>query len=389
MLTLLRTTLGVIAAACIASASIASPGGSLPLRVVVNEVEQTDAQNAPASGLRQAMANPERLKAAIAAQERHTDALLQEAGARGTAVSWDQNSNPVIKVYVDEASSVTAIPSTLDGIPVQVEFSGRVYALNVECESRDDQCGESQPAANAQIDSLLAPPSATEPGPTEYHPRPVPIGVSTGHIDITAGTLGCRVSAGCHTYALSNAHVYANENEGAVGDSIVQPGIFDGGINPEDTVGTLADAVPIDMSETAFNRVDAAIALVSGATVGTATPPAGYGQPRIDTMPAVVGLNVKKFGRTTWQTYGYVDAINGVVLVAYNAGDARFVGQIIIKPDSGDFSRPGDSGSLVVADGGPDDRRPVGLLFASGTDIAVANPIDDVLDELGVVIDGE
>ena len=124
--------------------------------------------------------------------------------------------------------------------------------------------------------------------------------------------------------------------------------------------------------------------------MSNSTLPGGYGVPRNNPINATVGLNVQKFGRTTAMTHGYVDAVNVAVLVTYDVGDARFIGQIIIKPDTGDnFSLPGDSGALVVADGGPHDRRPVGLLFASGTGISVANPISDVLSELDIDIDGE
>ena len=54
-----------------------------------------------------------------------------------------------------------------------------------------------------------------------------------------------------------------------------------------------------------------------------------------------------------------------------------------------DFSLPGDSGSLVVVAGGDDDRKPVGLLFASGKGYTVANPINEVLTALDADIDGE
>ena len=268
---------------------------------------------------------------------------------------------------------------------MQVEYTGRFYALNVACEDRSDNCRRTPDPDIATVS-----PTAGTPGASEYHPRPVPIGVSAGHINVTAGTIGCRVTAGCHTYALSNAHVFADENSGQVGDDILQPGPFDGGMNPGDSIGTLADSVPIVVGEFAFNRVDAAIAMVSPAAVSNATLPGGYGLPRTDPLGASVGLDVQKFGRTTAMTHGYVDAINVAVLVTYDAGDARFVGQIIIRPDSGDnFSLPGDSGALVVADGGANDRRPVGLLFASGTGISVANPISDVLNQLDIDIDGE
>ncbi|MHC4440599.1 MAG: fibronectin type III domain-containing protein, partial [Planctomycetota bacterium] len=62
--------------------------------------------------------------------------------------------------------------------------------------------------------------------------RPVPIGVSTGHFAITAGTIGCRLTDGENIYALSNNHVYADENNGIPGlDNVLQPGPYDGGVN--------------------------------------------------------------------------------------------------------------------------------------------------------------
>ncbi|NIU63493.1 MAG: hypothetical protein GWN66_23410, partial [Pseudomonas stutzeri] len=59
--------------------------------------------------------------------------------------------------------------------------------------------------------------------------RPAPGGVSIGHVDITAGTLGCLVVRGDHIYILSNNHVLANSNEAEPGDAILQPGPHDGG----------------------------------------------------------------------------------------------------------------------------------------------------------------
>ena len=111
--------------------------------------------------------------------------------------------------------------------------------------------------------------------------------------------------------------------------------------------------------------------------------------PKSNRTPPVVGLNVMKFGRTTSMTHGYIDAINAAVIVSYSNQQTRFIGQIFIKGNSGDFSLPGDSGSLVVASGGNKERQPVGLIFASGSGITAANPISDVLSQVGSVIDGE
>ena len=69
---------------------------------------------------------------------------------------------------------------------------------------------------------------------TERCQRAVPIGVSTGHPDITAGTIGARVTDGTNVFALSNNHVYANENNTTTGANGLQPGPIDGGANPDD-----------------------------------------------------------------------------------------------------------------------------------------------------------
>ena len=75
---------------------------------------------------------------------------------------------------------------------------------------------------------------------TERH-RPAPGGVSLGHYQITAGTLGCVVhdhQTGVRMI-LSNNHVLANRNDGRPGDPILQPGPADGGSPQRDTIALL------------------------------------------------------------------------------------------------------------------------------------------------------
>jgi hypothetical protein len=254
---------------------------------------------------------------------------------------------------------VRGVPAALDGVRVVVEVTGDLVAF----------------ARPASVDR------------TAQFARPVPIGVSTGHPNITAGTIGCRVTDRTNVYALSNNHVYADENRASTGENALQPGPFDGGINPEDAIGTLHDFQPIVFSPAASNEIDAAIALASTATLGNATPADGYGMPRSQTLPPIVGLRVMKYGRTTGLTKGRIDAINAIVNIGYDSGVARFVNQIIIKP--GLFSAGGDSGSLIVAQSGTDARKPVGLLFAGSSVITIANPIGPVLGRFGVTIDGQ
>ena len=220
----------------------------------------------------------------------------------------------------------------------------------------------------------------------------MPIGVSTGHPDITAGTIGASVrDAAGNVYALSNNHIYANTNQATIGDAVIQPGPFDGGAVPSDAIGNLWDFEPIVFGGV-LNTIDAAIAQSSTGDLGNATPSDGYGTPKSSTIAAFVNQKVKKYGRTTGQTSGSVQGIGFTVDVSYgDDGVARFVDQIIIGP--GSFSAGGDSGSLIVDDskgkGKGDNGRPVGLLFAGSFFVTIANPIYAVLDRFDVTIDGQ
>ncbi|MFC1636360.1 hypothetical protein ACFL5Z_16135 [Planctomycetota bacterium] len=303
----------------------------------------------------------------IAIQEKHTDNLMAIKGVVGTAVGLDKNGRPVVNVLL-EKSGVGGIPKSLDGVPVEPVVTGRISALGA-LESKGVK-------VNA--------------GPTDWFPRPVPIGVSTGHPDITAGTIGCRVTDGSNVYALSNNHVYANQNDASIGDNVLQPGAFDGGVDPDDAIGTLADFVPISFDHST-NTVDAAIALSSTELLSKSTLGDGYGMPVSGIgIKARLNMRVMKYGRTTGFTRGRITGVNATVDVWYEEYPpkiARFVRQIIIGQVG--FSDGGDSGSLVVCNGRADDRKPVGLLFAGSSTQTIVNPIRSVLDSFGVTIDGE
>ena len=307
-------------------------------------------------------------------QERNTDWLMAIDGVVGTAIGFNPNARLSVAVLL-ERPGVGGIPQELEGVPVHPVITGKIYAL-----PKPEKPGKPpKPEPEPPVD------------PTGWCPRPVPIGVSTGHPDITAGTIGCRVTDGNgNVYALSNNHVYANENLATIGDNVLQPGTYDGGGDPDDAIGTLYDFEPIDF-DGGDNTIDAAIALCSEETLGNATPSDGYGTPKSTTMSASINQAVKKYGRTTGLTKGRVYALNATVNVGYDSGVARFVNQIIITP--GSFSAGGDSGSLIVADGKgrnkSDDRKPVGLLFAGSSFVTVANPIDLVLERFVVTVDGE
>lgn len=95
------------------------------------------------------------------------------------------------------------------------------------------------------------------------------------------------------------------------------------------------------------------------------------------TKQAVLGMKVRKSGRTTGYTEGTINLLNATVNVAYGSRTARFTGQIITSP----MSQGGDSGSLIV-DG--TENKAVGLLFAGSNLSTIFNPIDRVLDALKI-----
>jgi hypothetical protein len=325
-------------------------------------------------------AEPQDPTDALIALERHTNTLLDEAHVVGTGVSWDINGTAVIKVFT---SAKGKLPKSLDGIKIVQTEVGGFYAMNVSCDNRPGGEGCEGEESTADGDGVVE-----NYTPRNWQRRPVPIGVSIGTGALNAGTLGCRVSSGCHEYALSNSHIVADGET-----MLAQPGLADGGIDPADTIANLYRAIPIvlDTSSDTANRVDAAIFDAVPGKVGTTTRSAGYGEPKVATVDPQLDLDVMKYGRSSALTSGYIDTINATVIVHYEGGDARFVNQMIIESDtpSVDFTLPGDSGSLVVVDGGDDDRKPVGLIFASGKGYTVANPINAVLNALNVNMDGE
>jgi hypothetical protein len=307
-------------------------------------------------------------------------------------LSWTDNSNNESGFRIERlngasfseiatvGAGITSYSNT--GLNPSIEYTYRVCSYN--------SAGDSG-YSNEASDTTFAGP-ATPIDPSDRFTRPVPIGVSTGHPDITAGTIGCRVTDGIKVYALSNNHVYANENRATVGDAVIQPGTADGGALPDDKIGTLAAFVPIEFGMFGYNTIDVAIAECLG-TLDNSTPiglGGGYGIPNSITSGAYINQSVQKYGRTTGLTTGTIADTNGAFLVRYSRSFAIFYNQIVIEDPY--FSAGGDSGSLIVTN--DSDCKPIGLLFAGSDTTTIANPIDDVLSALSditgstITIDG-
>jgi hypothetical protein len=318
----------------------------------------TSAGQTPATTSLRPDAKSPLLTRAVAVQRSQAAAWRIAPGIVGSGVGLTPGGQPVIEVFTTRPG--VTLPDTLGGVRVHAVVTGMIVARSA----------------------------------TLRYPRPVPIGVSTGLADFATGTLGARVTNGTNVYVLSNNHVLAGVDMANIGDHILQPGpIEDGGVDPDDLIATLADAQQIDFSG-APNTMDAAIALTTTADVGTATLPDGYGSPSSTTQPAAVGIPVQKYGRTTGYTTGSVNAVNVDVDVCYfplteticfPGFEAHYANQFSVPDGSVPFSASGDSGSLLVTQGS---NNPVGLLFAGGEGLTIANPIDPILQRFDVTIDG-
>jgi len=245
--------------------------------------------------------------------------------------------------------------------------------------------------------------------------RPVQPGISIGHYKISAGTLGAivRDKKTGESMLLSNNHVLANISSGyderaKKGDPILQPGSYDDGKNPEDIIARLERFTPIRRTneETtcpvalSFERlsnilikilkpdymlklykkdrdniVDAAIARpVDGINIDREI--IGIGKPKGIRDPKI-GMYVKKSGRTTAVSHSEITAINSTIEVKLSQSEsAIFKDQFV----SSSFSKPGDSGSLVL----DEENNAIGLLFAGSDKATVCNVITNVFKALDV-----
>jgi hypothetical protein len=229
---------------------------------------------------------------------------------------------------------------------------------------------------------------------------PIQLGTSGGNINDSSkgfcygGTLGALVEDGSgNQYILSNNHVLARTNAAATGEGIIQPGLIDQSPacfkDNTDIVANLSEFIPILFKTKGTmppNAVDAAIARVRADYVYSTGTILDIGTLSSDTVEPILGMAVKKSGRTTGLTRGTISAIDVTVDISYGSGkSARFTNQTMVTP--GGFIAAGDSGSLMVEDVDVNPHA-VGLLFAGSSTTAIANPIDDVLKSFGVSMVG-
>ncbi len=320
--------------------------------------------------------------AAVLEMKRQAEAMLMSkenvvATGVGFKIAGDTPTNEpsvvvsvVKKLPLAQLTSAAIIPKSINGVKTDVIETGKIVAFQ-------------------------------DP---KQRMRPARPGVSIGHYQITAGTLGCLVQRGGQVFILSNNHVLANSNSAQLGDPIYQPGPYDGGTSA-DQIGTLEQFISIgfdgstpppppgcsplsfimkllnpsgtptpQINEPGNNTVDCALArpttpdLVNPDILNIGIP--------IGVGTATLGTPLQKSGRTTGYTTDQITQIDVTVSVDYGGKVATYRNQLM----AGAMSQGGDSGSAVL----DMQKRVVGLLFAGSNTTTIMNPIQLVLDALQV-----
>lgn len=241
--------------------------------------------------------------------------------------------------------------------------------------------------AGVRVDTDVVEIGIVTPQSNTAYIRPAPPGYSIGRALNTgeAGTFGMVVRKKGQTspwYLLSNSHAIANSGFANVGDAIVQPGTYDGGTAPADTIGSLAAWIPFQYTATGFpNTVDAAIARLDNDAATAAI--AVLGVPDGINTNLRRGMYVQKMGRTTTLSVALVKDIDLRVPAMYPDGSGQpsrvgFSDQVLVTF----YSSGGDSGSPVL----DMDNNVVGLHVAGSAVIGMFCKISNVMDLLGIQV---
>jgi hypothetical protein len=206
--------------------------------------------------------------------------------------------------------------------------------------------------------------------------RPLHIGLSIGHADDGAGTLGAFVvdSEG-NECVLSNNHVLALMGSAELDDPIFQPGRPDQRLTGKRKIGNLSNYCVITKDDR--DSIDAAVAALDeeieheSNRIPNSFPMRGKKIRQVNPLRNSLdllnkGTVVCKIGRTTGFTTGRVAAVSvDNVTVKTSIGNVVFDNVIEINWESNQkpFSRPGDSGSVVFT---KDGQWAIGLHFAGG-----------------------
>lgn len=327
-----------------------------------------------------------KVQAVMAVQANVTTTLMQQPEVLATAVGLNAAGRPVLNIYIDRdapgsADVVRSVPKQYGAVETQLQLTDKFRSV-----------------ASGYVDSINA-------AHTAKQTPPIQLGTSGGWTYDLAngyccgGTLGALVSIGGVQHILSCYHVFegdivsgGNGRIAQTGDPVIQPGLIDVACN---SAGAQNVATLVKKSSLPGSNVDCSVAQVIPGQVSSTGQILEVGTLSSQTVAAALRQKVLKSGRTTGLTTSSVSALNGTVSVTYEnecaggtAFTKTFTGQIFISNPNLTFLNSGDSGSLM-AERKRTNPRAIGLLYASSTTTAIANPIDQVLSFLGATMVGQ
>lgn len=307
-------------------------------------------------------------------RDRHVERFWADSNVTGFGVGLLQRPGPEaygIIVSVANRAAARHVPQELDGVPVQIDERTFDYLEPVEPPAPADDAarlGSREDVINPMIGGISL-------GPT-------------GILTANDGTLGLVVtdSISADLLLLSNAHVMCTSSP-AVGDPVYQPAKAHTIFNYK--AGELRRWREANVVYAADNKeygIDAAVA----ATDPEREAPTTRRIYRTSVTDCIVVSGsakakltdkVEKSGITTKVTKGTIYSLDHDVKKAKGIDMRR---QIICQADGGaNFSEPGDSGSVVVANG-----YVIGLLWGGTSEVGktvrlgVVSPIGPVMQEL-------
>jgi hypothetical protein len=323
----------------------------------------------------------------------------QETGDDAVVLGVDK------KLPRDEVPEGQMLPEAVDGITTDIEEVGEILAVpprragaetgpdlrglvlggikELRRRARDPEHIITEGIVDDLLDLIDKLCGDREP-PLTGKARPVQPGFSTGHPDITAGTWGLWLFVDGEIRGLSNNHVWADVNRADLGDTLIQPGRYDGGDKGRDDAGVLDWFEPIRFGSGETNLVDAATCVPVDGVFDPAVSfeiPRGVGVPAgiVPLAEIAAGQPAKKVGRTTALSNGLIRGRDAALNVGYGDGKtARFIDQILYT----DISDPGDSGSGILSE----DNRYQALLYAGSDFVTVGSPMEIVLELRGATI---
>jgi hypothetical protein len=215
---------------------------------------------------------------------------------------------------------------------------------------------------------------------------PTQPGFNIGGAFSGSGTITCAVQprGGAGRLGLSCGHVIARFGQAKPGDPVLLPSTDKAvslGLPAASPFGQLVSVLPIGFDDAdAATNVDAATFRPARAGDLDASIAVLGVRPRSVRTEVPIDLPVRKVGYATELTFGAVQALHVVAVLPYPSpdgtrSDAVFADQIGVTS----FTRPGDSGALVLDESG----AAVGMHIGGFDGMSICTPMTRVLDAVG------